>query len=156
MDELPGVCDGVAAATFRVFNPTAKAVTVDCLAEYSQLKSATDLHDTAGMKALLTERGSLEVPAGKSAELRVNKPLPEVPGKQPCLMRLRVTQGQAELFGTFDPDQGPGQACPGPSRLPRVPAAVRHVEGPGNRRPGRRPGLCCPSGRGRISSECAT
>ena len=43
MDELPGPMDGVAAAKFKVFNPTAAAVKLDVAAEYRVLAKGKKL-----------------------------------------------------------------------------------------------------------------
>lgn len=84
MEDLPGPCDGVPAATFRVFNPRTDAARLELLAECGK-----DLQETA----------SLVVEPGKMAELKMG-----YKGTEPVKsghLYYQVREGDKELFRYF-------------------------------------------------------
>ncbi len=98
METLPGVQDGVAAVTFRTFNPTAQPAQLDVLAQYCEITDTNvDNKPVRTETELLAKTQPLTVAPGKSAEFTLNEQLPRLP-KALGSIYYRVTQGNRELF----------------------------------------------------------
>ena len=80
MEDLPGPCDGVAAVTFRAYNPTAGTLKLSVQVDYSEEK----------------EEQTLAVEPGKSAELKISHKLPD--GVKNGQIQYRVSQADRELL----------------------------------------------------------
>jgi len=99
MDDFPGPCDGVAAATFRAYNSTAKPVELSLLAHYVELQEkAEGQKKTTEQVELIKMQQKLVVQPGKSAECRLKQKLPRDIGKNTAGIYYRVAHGNRELF----------------------------------------------------------
>jgi len=83
MEELPGPCDGTGAVTLRAYNPTAKAVLLDFIAEFSDIR----------------KKQTLRVEPGKSGSFSLREKLPDSLKKGHIY--YRVSEGKRELFRYF-------------------------------------------------------
>ncbi|MCY3022527.1 MAG: DUF6067 family protein [Planctomycetota bacterium] len=101
MDELPGPMDGVAAAQFKVFNPTPQPAQVSILAHYSEVSEKAGAKGTVELTEFLRKEQPLTVEPGKTAEFKISEKLPRDLGKNTGGVFYRVTQGGLELFRYF-------------------------------------------------------
>ncbi|MCC6580245.1 MAG: hypothetical protein IT440_07360 [Phycisphaeraceae bacterium] len=85
MEQLPWALDGVAAVTFRAYNPTQSPVTLSLLAHYADKEGD-----------LVKREVPLAVAEGKTAEFVLNEKFPR--SAKDGTIYYRVMQGEKELF----------------------------------------------------------
>ncbi len=104
MEDLPNVCYGQAAVTFKVYNPAAHPTALKIFARYAefQTKKEGDKNVTSEVE-LLKKEADLEVEAGKAAEFKINEKFPRDPGKNLCAMEYLVKMGDKEIFKYYAP-----------------------------------------------------
>lgn len=96
MDDLPGPCDGKAAAKISVFNPSAAPITVKASIAF------TELPEQSPPAILVQEEQSLTIPPGATEQVVVDKPFPRAVGKNLGSIEARVTDASGKsLFQYF-------------------------------------------------------
>jgi len=99
MEDLPGPCDGVAAVTFQIYNPTAQPAQIGILAHYTELTTKTvEKNQVTETADLLKKEQTLTVEPGKVAEFKLNEKFPRDLGRNRGAIYYRVTYGDKELL----------------------------------------------------------
>lgn len=121
MDDLPGPCDGIAAAKVSIYNPSPQPAQVTLLAQYA---------DGQGVD-LIKREVPITIPAGQSNNWAINEPLPRPLGNALGTIFYSVKQGDKEIFRyfTFFSTNYPKQALM-PYTLPKDPFGLQGTFNP--------------------------